>query len=60
VTCREPTGDKESGIKELKERAHEEVQVEGELFYICSFLPLLYYAFSASSRLYILPCLTHI
>jgi len=59
VTRREPTGDKKSGIKQLKKRAHEEVQVEGELFCIFSFLPLLYYAFSASGRLYILPCRPH-
>jgi hypothetical protein len=29
VICREPTRGKDSGIKELKKRAHEEVQVEG-------------------------------
>jgi hypothetical protein len=38
VICREPTGGKESGIKKLKKRAHEEVQVEGELFFICLFI----------------------
>jgi hypothetical protein len=59
VICREPTGGKESGIKKSKKRAHEDVQVEGELFFICSFLPLLCYAFCASSRLCTLPCPPH-
>jgi len=59
VTCREPKGGKESGIKQLKKRAHEEVKVEGELFFICSFLPILCYAFCASSRLCTLPCPPH-
>jgi riboflavin biosynthesis pyrimidine reductase len=50
--CKEPAGSEESGIKQLKKRAHEKVQVEGGLFLICSFLPLLYFDFSAFSRLY--------